>query len=436
RQPQPQNGAAPLAAGAWTQAAVTVAGFPALGVAHGLDGNAGQVAPGNIGGVSWASLAAGDRHTVAITANGELWVWGSNSDHGQLGLGLGWGMHRNTPTRVGNASNWASVAATDEHTFAITTNGELWAWGSNVGGQLGLGDSGWDTNRNTPTRVGGRSDWRSVATGVWGYTNDEFLYQAVALAITTNGELWAWGGNWAGQLGLGDDVARSVPARVGSANNWASVSTNGGSSFAITTNGELFAWGNNWDSHLGFGDNIARSVPTRVGTANNWASVTTGERHTVAITTNGELWVWGSNDAGGLGLGDSGWNTRRNTPTRVGNANNWVSAVAGTTNRTMAITANGELWAWGNNETGGLGLGDSGWDTNRNTPTRVGNASNWVSVSITNGGIGGMRHIPDFTVAVTTNGELWAWGDNSSEHLGLGDNVSRNTPTRVGGASN
>ena len=430
RQPQPQNGAASLAAGAWTQAAVTVAGFPVRGVAHGLDGNAGQVAPGNVSGVSWASVSAGAGHTVAITTTGELWAWGDNFA-GQLGLGdSGWGTYRNIPTRVGSANNWTSVAAGEMRTLAITANGELWAWGSNLLGRLGLGDDGGPgTDRSIPTRVDAANNWASASLDNWS-----------SVAITTNGELWAWGQpGLEGLEGFGE-LNINTPTRVGTANNWASVSVGGGGTMAITTNGELWAWGNNGSGELGLGDNTWRNMPTRVGYRSDWVSVSTSSwdfeegdftirgAFTLAVTANGELWAWGSNFAGQLGLGDSGWDTNRNTPTRVGDRSDWVSVSTSERGRghSFAVTANGELWAWGSNGSGELGLGDN---LDRNAPTRVGSANNWASVAA------GSFH----TVAITTTGELWAWGGNGLGELGLGDSgwdTGRNTPTRVGGTSN
>jgi len=105
-------------------------------------------------------VSAGANHTVAIKTDGSLWAWGDNWS-GQLGLGTGGGGitwsgfvdnsgNRNTPTRVGTDNNWAFVSAVRDYTIAIKTDGSLWAWGSNLNGWLGLGDS---VNRNVPTQV-------------------------------------------------------------------------------------------------------------------------------------------------------------------------------------------------------------------------------------------------------------------------------------------
>ena len=105
----------------------------------------------------------------------------------------------------GEANNWASVAAGQNHTVAVTTDGQLWAWGANSGGQLGDGTT---TNRHSPVRIGEATNWASVAA------------QGNTVAVTTDGQLWAWGHNSSGQLGDGTTTNRHSPVRIGEATNW------------------------------------------------------------------------------------------------------------------------------------------------------------------------------------------------------------------------
>jgi hypothetical protein len=95
---------------------------------------------------------------------------------------------------------WPAIAAGGYHSVALRSDGSLWAWGDNIFGQLGLGDT---SDRNVPTRVGTANDW--VAASAGGYHS---------LALKKDGSLWAWGWNHFGQLGLGPHADQLVPAEV------------------------------------------------------------------------------------------------------------------------------------------------------------------------------------------------------------------------------
>ena len=337
---------------------------------------------------TFATMSAGEDHALAIRTDGSLWAWGRGS-LGQLGRGLVGDSDK--PVRVaGTDKDWKSVSAGIESSFAIKTDGSLWAWGYNGGGQLGLGDT---ANRNSPARVGAANDWAAVSAGGSNFT----------VAIKADGSLWAWGNNKYGQLGLGDTANRNSPARVGAANDWAAVSIGDKYAMALKADGSLWAWGNNASGQLGHGDTANRNSPVRVGDGADWKTVSAGVTHTLAIKADGSLWAWGSSTPGALGLFNT---TSASSPVRV-SAANWAAAYAGY-HQSMGIRADGvDWWLWGADASG----------YNKNLPyVRVdssGHAGCVISLA---------KDI--WYLELEPSGRLYAKGSNSFGRLGLGDKTA------------
>ena len=144
--------------------------------------------------------------------------------------------------------------------------------GGTIGpGILGIGsDEG--SRFTTPTRVGSATNWATVSAGLGTHV----------LATTLGGALYAWGMNDYGQLGLGDTTNRNAPVQVGSVENWASISAGSTHSVAVNNAGELFTWGGRYTSgRLGQGSEHI-NTPTRVGTGTGWLRVAAGGSHTLA----------------------------------------------------------------------------------------------------------------------------------------------------------
>jgi len=254
------------------------------------------------------SIAAGNGRSFALKSNGTLWAWGGN---GQGQLGDGTFTQRLVPTQIGSATNWTSVSVGRQHVLALRADGTIWSWGQNANGQLGDGDT---NHRFTPAQIGSATDWISISAGV--------LH---SLARKSDRTVWAWGDNTYGQLGdNGSTTQRLVPTLIVGIHDtdletrsWVYIETGDHHNISIRVDGTLWAWGYNANGELGDNSTANRFVPTQVGSATDWsfATVKAGEAHTVARKADGTLWVWGYNGHGQLGDDSS---TNRIVPTQIG----------------------------------------------------------------------------------------------------------------------
>jgi alpha-tubulin suppressor-like RCC1 family protein len=288
------------------------------------------------GGTNWKQVSSGNFFTAAIKTDGTLWTWGNNDD-GRLGTNDS-NITRLTPvTTFAGGTNWKQVAAGKQHIAAIKTDGTLWTWGYNSQGTLGINNT--NNRRCTPvTTFAGGTDWKQVSCG--------YRYTA---AIKTDGTLWTWGNNAYGNLGTNDTTQRNTPVTTfAGGTNWKQVACANNQSgqktctAAIKTDGTLWTWGGNDAGQLGInvagsGATHGRTTPvTTFAGGTNWKQVAGGYNHTVAIKTDGTLWTWGSNAYGNLGTNNT--TTPICTPvTTFAGGTNWKQ-VAGGLVHTAAVT--------------------------------------------------------------------------------------------------
>ncbi|MEJ5255933.1 MAG: hypothetical protein WHS89_11325 [Acidimicrobiales bacterium] len=335
---------------------------------------------------------------------------------------------------------------------AASANPKLYVWGNNAFGQFGNGrmgfaggdPTGFDAELSSPTRVPGSASWADISSGV-----------SHSVAIRKGGTMWAWGFNPFG-LGVVDSWGNQVrvsqyPVKLPGGNSWADVETTETYTLALRKDGSLWAWGDNTHGQLGLGDTEPRAVPTRVGTDTNWRRVVvTPSGTSFALKDDGSLWAWGNNRSGALALGSTSPEPPALIdsdphPTPVQIPGSWSAVAAGGRRSThvLAITADGRLFAWGQNCRGQLGLGTApvdgtDWhclDDPRPTPVQVGSKSDWVTVVAGSTPIDG-----GFSLAIDSSGTLYAWGDNIAGQLGLGTSLAdgdglRSEPAVVTGGS-
>ena len=177
----------------------------------------------------WTSVAASLFVSFGIRDDNSLWAWG---DSWMGPIGIDTDIDVTTPTRIGTDNNWRSVSTAFSHTLAVRTTGALYAWGQRTQGQLGIGGALFGTVA-TPTRVGDANNWASVSAG-----------ENHSLGVRTDGTLYAWGNNVSGRTGLGMTAgAQTEPERV-AGTGWTFVSASMSHSVGKRTDGTVWAWGN------------------------------------------------------------------------------------------------------------------------------------------------------------------------------------------------
>lgn len=359
------TGGAPSGGGSTGGGGALSGGAPsggASGVGAGGTGSTG-------GSACIASIAVGGLHSCLRKADGTLWCWGLN-DVGQLGDGTTSGQQqcypmscKPTPVKVDSlGGDVALVALGGSHSCALKTDGTLWCWGDNDNGQLGDGTT---AGKALPVQV----------TSLGGKVAEVALGSDHSCARQNDGTLWCWGLNGAGQLGDGTTsgqacylsaACKPTPVQVKALGNTVtSVAVGGGHACARRSDGTLWCWGYNAAGQLGDGT-TATPKPSPVQVAQlgaNVVEVALGLYHSCARKADGTLWCWGSND-----LGQSG--TETSTPTKVASLSASVASVALGAYHSCARKTDGTLWCWGWNESGQLGDGTSG-ATPKSIPVQV-----------------------------------------------------------------
>ncbi|MEU1186920.1 hypothetical protein [Streptomyces sp. NPDC005859] len=347
--------------------------------------------------------------------------WGGNS-FGQLGDGTT--DERHTPVTVAGltAANATSLAAGGGHGLAVLSNGTVKAWGANDYGQLGDGTtSGLATPNRTPGTVRELSGVTAVAAGC-----------TYSLALLSNGTVKAWGNNFSGQLGNGTTGAPSTtPVTVIDPGNPSAplsgviaIAAGCDHSLALLSNGTVKAWGLNDSGQLGNGTVGGKSgTPVTVIDPSNPSAPLTGVRdidggvsHSLALLFTGTVKAWGDNSVGQLGNGSTGGAS--GTPSTVINLTGVRDIDAGF-NHSLALLFTGTVKAWGDNSVGQLGNGSTGGASG--TPSTVINLTGVLGISA-----GGSHNL-----ARLFDGTLRAWGRNNAGQLGNGNTTDSGTPITV-----
>lgn len=288
-------------------------------------------------------VACGGGHTAAVTDAGEVYTWGDARSH-QLGYQPTGFTNQPTPRRVDALHN--SVVATlvacgQSHTAVITEKGNLITWGVSKFGQCGSGDR---QPVKTPKKVVPPvSDLRFV---------DVSCGDKHTVALTTGGEVYAWGCGEHGQLGHGDHQDHLKMARVEALAGVRIVSVVCGSTHTccLSDDGELFAFGFGEHLYPNGNQNFFYS-PVKIPFKEPIVQVACGQAHIIALTAQGDVYTWGSGGFGQLGHGVKG----NMTSPRLVLVGKQIAQVAAGRYHSLAVTNFGVLYSWGCGENGQLG---------------------------------------------------------------------------------
>jgi alpha-tubulin suppressor-like RCC1 family protein len=342
-------------------------------------------------------IAAGQQHSLAICTDGTARDWGLNI-WGQLGNNSNTDSY--VPVPVSNLTNLISIMAGSNHSLALQSNGTVWAWGWNNMGQLGNGTT---NDRNTPVQVSGLNGITAISAGIYAHS----------IALKSNGTVWAWGYNNNGELGNGSNNSSSTPTQASGLTDVIAIDAGGEHNLALKSNGTVWAWGNNLNGQLGNNSTTASYVPIQVPNLVGVVAIAAGSSHNLALKSDGTVWAWGANLNGQLGNGTTATSY---IPVQLPNLTGVKSIAAGYFH-SIAIMSDKTIRTWGNNYNGQLGNNST---SDSNVPVQVLGLSNVTFIA-------GGAH----TIALKSDGTVWAWGSNSPGQLGDGTNIERHVPVQV-----
>lgn len=311
------------------------------------------------------SLAAGFRHTCVALVGGDVYCWGENPE-GQVGVSDA-GYRVLSPTRVPlpalGLGGINGIAAGEYHTCAVLSDGRLFCWGSDHQGQLGLGVG---STKTAPTQVPLPGNAVQVTAGDF--------HTCALVQVSSQAKVYCWGQNFHGQMGDGTTQDRPSPVQTSLSKTVRLVRSRGFFNLAIPQavdaegRTRLVGWGDNAMSVLLDTPSNAVTVPTDVGPLWNFADFSAGLSHACVVRwvsdAPTETHCWGTNGQGQLGDGTT---ISRATPKSIGVAINAYHVEAGLLH-TCAIGSDGRVWCWGDNQYGQIG---DGTQTPRLSPVQV-----------------------------------------------------------------
>lgn len=372
-------------------------------------------------------ISAGSYHSIAVNSNGDLYSWGWNGQ-GQLGNGTNTDSNVPLPVRTAGtpmAGKKIVHVSTGGNFYkgsslALSSEGKVYSWGANDQGQLGNGTA---TNSNLPVEVkteGTPMAGKKIIQTAIGVTH--------SMALDSEGKVYSWGENVNGLLGTGDAIPTLSPVlvRIGGTSmegkKIVQISAGGAHSMALDSEGNIYAWGWGGEGQLGNGENNNSNVPILVkkeGTGlegKTIKKVMAGGMFSMVLTSDGSLYSWGKNNYGQIGDGTTNnYNLAVAVKTEgTPMAGKTVVDFSISNEHTVALTSDGQIYAWGRNESGQLGDGTNTASTLPVAVRTVGTPfAGKKAVQVVAGGWEGAH-----SLALGTDGTVYSWGRNLNGQLG------------------
>jgi alpha-tubulin suppressor-like RCC1 family protein len=359
-------------------------------------------------------IAAGSRHSLAVTADGTVYAWGSN-DEGQLGLGASI-PEKLTPTLVTALTNIVQIAAGESHSLAMARDGVVWAFGANTRGQLGDGTT---TDQPLPVQVNGLPKLAYSQAGPTVSAGWEH-----SMALLADGSVYTWGAGNVGQLGNRSTQDSLTPVSVNLGQAAKAIAAGWLHCLAVLSNGAVRSWGSNAGGQLGYtnsqyGYGSYSPAPIAVIYLTKAVSVAAGGYHSGAIDANGAVWMWGWGRYGQLGDGTTpyyGWPKPLTRPTAI-------KALAAGAAHTVVVAdqPNGAPPS----TTTTTGTGPTTTTTSTTTTTGTGPTTTTTTTSTSTTTTSTTTTTTSTTTTTLPSARLFVTGANSSGQLGLGDAIDR-----------
>lgn len=322
---------------------------------------------------------------------------------GELVGGGGFGGEPSGGGGSGGVGGVEQLALGAGHSCLRTFEGKVYCWGGNNRGQLGLGD---EVDRLSPVEVPLDGPAKDLAAGAFH-----------TCAVLAEGErLYCWGHHNRGQVGIGlsasDEILSPVEVGLAGVDDLAL-----GEQHSCARQGEtVYCWGNNASGQVGDGTQTDRVVPVVVDEALGSGGIAAGGFHSCAPAANGIVRCWGANasrECGIPGMGQSTILTPQNVP---GLANAGLEAVRSGMGRHSCGFSTAELYCWGSNASGQLGLGTV-------SPAELPQPTSLGQGVIPSDVRPGFAH-----TCALGEGRVYCWGDNFGGKLGVGV-VAPNVPS-------